>query len=102
MRIIKRKPLREFASVHPDSVASLDRWYVQVRLAAWKDLGACRRDFPQADLARVASGKSVVIFNIAGNKYRLACAIHFNRGCVFVLRVMTHAEYSANRWKETL
>lgn len=50
----------------------------------------------------VRSGRSVTIFNIAGNAYRLITAIHYNSGKVFVLRFMTHAEYDRQTWKDDL
>jgi mRNA interferase HigB len=40
--------------------------------------------------------------NIGGNKYRLIAAIHYNRQRVYVLRLLTHAEYGKNLWKDTL
>ena len=33
------------------------------------------------------------VFNIAGNRYRLIAAIHFNTQTLYVRAVMTHAEY---------
>jgi mRNA interferase HigB len=42
------------------------------------------------------------ILNIGGHKYRLIAAIHYNRQRVYVLRLLTHAEYSKNLWKDTL
>ncbi len=42
------------------------------------------------------------VFNIAGNQYRLIAAIHFNMQSVYTLRLMTHAEYSKDRWKDEL
>ncbi len=50
----------------------------------------------------VASGKTVTVFNIGGNKFRLVVAIHYNRQRVYLLRLMTHAEYSKNRWQKKL
>jgi mRNA interferase HigB len=50
----------------------------------------------------VRSGRQVVVFNIGGNKYRLITAIHYNRQLVFTLRVLTHAEYSRDDWKDVL
>ena len=47
-------------------------------------------------------GKMVTVFNIRRGDFRLVTAIHFNRGKVFVLRFLTHAEYSKQAWKETL
>jgi mRNA interferase HigB len=42
------------------------------------------------------------VFNIEHNRHRLIAAIHFNTQTVYVLRIMTHQEYSRNRWKEEL
>jgi|HubBroStandDraft_6_1064221.scaffolds.fasta_scaffold1055038_1 mRNA-degrading endonuclease HigB of HigAB toxin-antitoxin module len=36
------------------------------------------------------------------NTYRMICAIHFNTGKVFMLRFMTHANYSKAKWKNEL
>jgi len=55
-----------------------------------------------ADPVKVASGRTVVVFNIRGIRYRLVAAIHYNRQIVYTLRFMTHAEYSKNRWKDAL
>ena len=61
-----------------------------------------RRCFRSADQVRVGSDKAVVVFNIHGNDYRLICAMHYNTGKVFLLRFLTHAEYSKDRWKDEL
>jgi mRNA interferase HigB len=61
-----------------------------------------RATFPHADAVTVRSGRSVVVFNIAGNKYRLITAIHYNRRLPFTLMVLTHAEYNKEKWKEVL
>ena len=58
--------------------------------------------FRSADEVTVRSGRKVVIFKIGGNSYRLITAIHYNRGRLFVLRFMTHAEYSKERGKKEL
>ena len=44
----------------------------------------------------------VLVFNIRRNDYRLIVAAHFNRQIVSTLRLMTHAEYSKDRWKDSL
>ncbi len=61
-----------------------------------------RISFPHADAVRVGSGNSVTVFKVAGNKYRLVTAIHYNRQIVYTLRLMAHAEYSREKWKEQL
>ena len=44
----------------------------------------------------------MTVFNICGNKYRLIAAIHYNRQRVYVLRLLRHAEYSKDFWKDRL
>jgi len=39
------------------------------------------------------------IFNIGGNKYRLATSINHRAGRVYIRSVMTHEEYSREDWK---
>lgn len=102
MRIIKRSLLTEFGRRHLDAAEPLARWYRIARHARWANLADVRIDFSHADLVRVASGNSVTVFNVVGNKYRLVTAIHYNRQIVYTLRLMTHAEYSREKWKEQL
>jgi len=41
----------------------------------------------------------LLVFNIAGNKYRLIASIHFNRGKVYIRHVLTHQAYDRGEWK---
>jgi mRNA interferase HigB len=102
MRIIKRTMLTQFAQRCPDASDPLDRWYRIARRARWANLAEVRIVFPHADIARVASGNRVTVFNIGGNKYRLITAIHYNRQIIYTLRLLTHSEYSRGKWKEQL
>jgi mRNA interferase HigB len=61
-----------------------------------------KRSFAHADAVTVASGRTVVIFNIGGGKHRLITAIHYNARRVFTLMVLSHAEYDGGRWKDEL
>jgi mRNA interferase HigB len=102
MRIITRKRLREFVKQFPDAAEPLEKWYRIFRVAEWENLQDVRRVYPHADMVTVASGNPVTVFNIGGNKYRLIAAIHYNGQRVYVLRLLTHAEYGKNFWKDTL
>jgi mRNA interferase HigB len=102
MRIITRKRLREFARQCPDAAEPLEKWHAAIRAAEWQNLQEVRRVFPHADAVVVASGSTVIVFNIGGNKYRLIAALHYNRQRVYVLRLLRHSEYSKGRWKESL
>ncbi len=102
MRIITHKRLREFATRFPDVAEPLKKWARLVREAEWWSLQDVRRVYPHADMVTVGSEKTVTVFNIGGNKYRLIVAIHYDRQCVYVLRLLRHSEYSKDSWKDTL
>jgi mRNA interferase HigB len=102
MRIIKRTLLVGFGRRHAAAIEPLSRWNRIARRARWQTLADVRVEFPQVDIVTVASGKPVIVFNVAGNKYRLVTAIQFNRQIVYTLRIMTHAEYGRGRWKGQL
>ncbi|MEO7300447.1 MAG: type II toxin-antitoxin system HigB family toxin [Verrucomicrobiota bacterium] len=102
MRIIKEKFLRDAAAEYPKAVKYLAAWTMTVRAATWRNLTDVRRCYPSADQVRVGSGKSVLVFNVCGNTYRLIVAIHFDRQTTFTLRFLTHAEYDRNDWKKEL
>ena len=103
MRIITPRRLREFWGIHPQAEKPLRGWMRVARRARWRSLADVRRDFPHADVTDdTRSGRTVTIFNIGGNKYRLATAIDYPLQVVNVLQVMTHVEYDKEKWKRTL
>jgi len=102
MRIIKVSRIQEFARLHPRAKPSLTEWLAKALATRWGDFNELRGTFPKADHVKVASGKTVVVFNVGGNNFRMIGGVHFNTGFVFILRFMTHAEYDKDQWKETL
>jgi len=102
MRVISRKALKAYGRVHRDARQWLENWYRVVRAGDWGNITSVRESFPHADAVKVESLRTVTVFNVCGGKHRLITAIHYNAQTVYVLRVMTHAEYSRDRWKETL
>jgi mRNA interferase HigB len=94
MRIIKRGALVQFWETHPDAKASLESWYGVVRKAAWKTPADMKSVYGNADLV----GRRTV-FNIAGNKYRLIARVTYQTQRVFVLYILTHAEYDRGGWQ---
>src|SRR3989304_5212675 len=102
MNVITRRRLREYAAEHADAAKPLDDWYRTASKAKWQSIQDVRRIYPHADGVRVASGNDVTVFTVGGNKYRLVTAIHYNAQRVYVLKLMTHAEYGKGKWKETL
>jgi mRNA interferase HigB len=102
LRIISKARLREFWEIQQHARKPLEDWSAITALAQWKGFDDLGRTFPSADRVTVKSGKTVVVFNIGGNKFRLVSAIHYNTQKVFILDVMTHDEYDLHnqRWKE--
>ena len=95
MRVISRKILVAFGKAYPASIKPLDRWYRVVRGANWLNFAEVRADFPSADTVG-----DLIVFNVAGNKFRLIAAVHFNRQIAFIRAVLTHQEYDEGAWKE--
>jgi mRNA interferase HigB len=95
MRIIKRGALVQFWGKHPDAKPSLESWYGVVRRAQWQTPAEMKLLYPSADLV----GRRT-IFNIAGNKYRLIARVNYRTQRVFVLYILTHADYDREDWKQ--
>jgi mRNA interferase HigB len=102
VRILHGGTVKAWATQHRDAAESLAAWLKNATEATWWNLAEVRAVYPHADPVVVASGRTVVVFNVRGNRYRLVTAIHYNRQIVYTLRFMTHAEYSKDRWKDTL
>ena len=102
MRIIKTSMLKEYWQGHREAEASLRIWVQQTLVAEWQNFAQVRKTFPSADLVVVASGRPVVVFNVAHNRYRLIAAAHFNMRIVYTLMILTHKEYDRGVWKEQL
>jgi mRNA interferase HigB len=94
MHIISMRRLREFWQRHSDAESSLRAWYMHASRAHWQNFAELRDDFPNTDLV----GR-LTVFNIGGNKYRLIARIEYERQRLYIRSVMTHAEYSRDRWK---
>jgi len=95
MHVISFKRIREFFSTHRDAESSLTAWYKTTKKANWQNLAELKQVYPSADLV-----DRHTVFNIGGNKYRLVTRILYASQKVFILKVMTHAEYDRDKWKE--
>jgi mRNA interferase HigB len=95
MRVIKRAALEHCWQRHPDAKTSLESWFSVVRTASWKTPAEMKQVYPNADLV----GRRTV-FNIAGNKYRLIARVNYQTQLVFVLYLLTHAEYDRGTWNQ--
>ncbi|MGH7202748.1 MAG: type II toxin-antitoxin system HigB family toxin, partial [Planctomycetaceae bacterium] len=82
---------------HADAEGPLRAWHTHVgnKTVAWHAWGAVKAEFGNAD-----SVGNCAVFNIGGNKYRLVTRILYLSQKVFILKVMTHAEYDEETWKQ--
>lgn len=99
MHVISQRALREFGKQHADAARPLRAWLTLARHGRFQNLAELKGTFASVDMVAV-KGRDFYVFNIAGNKYRLIAAIHFNAQRLFVRYILTHSEYDAERWKK--
>jgi len=91
MRIISKKILKDFyeQSQYKDSKNALEAWRKEVLKLDWSNPKEIK------DMYRSASiiGDTKVVFNIAGNKYRLIVTINYYAKIVFIKFIGTHKQY---------
>lgn len=94
MRIIAKGTLERYGRKHGAALQPLRAWHELVKRETWTNPEDIKRVFPSASFV----GGDRVVFNIKGNAYRLVARVRFKRpsakqGVVYVVRIMTHAEY---------
>ena len=92
MRIISKRTIREFweQSQYRDAEQPLRAWYAEAKKADWRKPSEVKQKYRSASI--LADNR--VVFNIAGNKYRLVVKIHYDAGVVYIRFIGTHAEYN--------
>ena len=91
LRIIARKTIREFWAIpqYRDSQKPLRSWYATVKKAQWSSPGDVKRQFGNAGII----GGNRVVFNIAGNKYRLVVKFNYPYKLGYIRFIGTHEQY---------
>ena len=92
MRIIALSTLKAFWVNNPEYADATDQvlaWYRHVLKADWATPGDGKEDFRNASILK--DGR--VVFNIAGNKYRLVVWINYTYRVVYIRFIGTHAQY---------
>ncbi len=89
MRVISKKTLIAFWQIHKDSEQALKAWCDEAMKANWQTPNEIKLQYKNASIV----GKNRVIFNIAGNKYRLIVAIAYQFGAIYIKFIGTHKEY---------
>lgn len=92
MRIIALSTLKAFWEQNPayaDSTEPILAWYRHVLKADWASPSEVKQDFGNASILK--DGR--VVFNIAGNKYRLIVWINYDYRVVYIRFIGTHRQY---------
>jgi mRNA interferase HigB len=76
---------------HADGREPAMAWYRQVKAADWATPADVKRDIRNASILKDGG----VVFNIAGNKYRIVAWINYPYRVVYVRFVGTHKRYDA-------
>lgn len=92
MRIIALSTLKAFWEEHPEYMDANEptlAWYRHALAADWSALVDIKQDFRNSSILK--DGR--VVFNIAGNKYRLVVWINYTYRVVYIRFIGTHAQY---------
>jgi mRNA interferase HigB len=92
MRVIALRTIKYFIESKPeygDSREPALAWYRQVLRADWASPADVKREIATASILK--DGR--VVFNFAGNKYRIVVWINYPYRIVYVRFIGTHAQY---------
>lgn len=92
MRIIALSTLKKFwedNSKYIDANEPTLAWYRHTLHANWRSPADVKADFRNASILK--DGR--VVFNIAGNKYRLVVWINYAYRIIYIRFIGTHAQY---------
>lgn len=87
MHIISIKMLREFWQKHPAAELILRQWHSIVEQTDFRDFSHIREYFNSADYV-----PPYVVFDVAGNNYRVVVVVQYRAKRIYVREVMTHRE----------
>lgn len=91
MHVISRKKLKDFWKKRPDTKGPLEAWYAEAKSANWSKPLDIKVYYASASILK----NNRVVFNIAGNRYRLVVQINYQSEVVYIKFIGTHAEYDA-------
>lgn len=93
VRLIRRETIETFAREYAQSRTSFTEWLAKIQYAVWNEPEDMQATFRSTDF--LGDGSSRVVFDIAGNIYRMICKYAFGDKQVhlFICWIGTHAAY---------
>ena len=91
MRIIAKSTPKKFweQPKYSNSKAPLESWHSEVSNATWTSPQAIKEHYRNASIC----ANNRVVFNIAGNKYRLVVEMQYRANIAWVKFIGTHEQY---------
>ena len=91
MRVIALKTLKVFweAPNRRDAEQPLKAWYAEVKEARWTGPADVKKQYRSASFLK----DNRIVFNIAGNKYRLIVKVSLDYTVCLIRFIGTHKEY---------
>lgn len=91
MRIVARKTIKDFREANEDAEQPLKSWFREAERADWATPHEVKAAYRNASVI----GNGRIVFNIAGNKYRLVVRFNYAYRVGYIRFIGTHAQYDA-------
>ena len=91
MRIVSERRIREFIAREPRAADPIWHWADVIGSALWRSPSDLKATFASASFVG-----DLTVFNVAGNKYRIAAFVHYRKQIVYIKKIGTHGEY--DKW----
>ena len=92
MVVIDEEKIKKYGKKNAQAREALLIWFAKVQACTWSSYTQMVSEMPITDL--VKGTKSLCVFNIKGNHYRLVAQVSFLLKTVDIRRIMTHSEYT--------
>ena len=90
MQVIALRTLKQFWALYDQAETPLRKWYINTSQAVWNSPQDIKAEYGRTvDFV----GDNRVIFDIAGNKYRLVFHVSYRYKRVLVKFIGTHSDY---------
>jgi mRNA interferase HigB len=91
VRIVSERRIRDFIEREPHAADAMWRWVEAIESTTWRIPGDLKAMFAPASFVG-----DLTVFNVGGNRYRIAAFVHYRKQIVFIKNIGTHEEY--DKW----
>jgi len=91
VRIVARKTIKDFREANREAEQPLKSWFREVERADWATPHEVKLAYRNSSVI----GNGRIVFNIAGNKYRLVVKFNYAYRVSYIRFIGTHVHYDA-------